>query len=410
MAKALLTAAQVRTALPGPKPQKLSDGGGLYLLVQPTGAKLWRWKFHLDGREGLFAVGRYPEMTLAGARAARDEAAALVAKGINPAHHRQAKKRSNIEAAEARRRNAESAFGRVAAAWLEAGRPVWAPGTYRAKLARVQRFLLPSLAALPIDAIGPTELRSVLLASTEAGAWSAVNVKGDLSGIFNYALVRGLVAGNPMPSLSALVRMPTSEGKAALTLAQIRDFFAQVRSYRGYPETAACLRLIAFTACRPGEAADAEWSEFDIEARLWRRPAEKMKARRDHVCPLSDQVLTLLSLLRPSTGDGRYLFPHRSLRDEPANPARLSYAMRDMALGRNASPHCWRTTFSTWANEQGFAPDAIERQLAHVEGNRVRATYNRALLIEERRRIMQAWADYLSAAEGINVVPFHRSA
>lgn len=171
-----------------------------------------------------------------------------------------------------------------------------------------------------------------------------------------------------------------------------------MRGYRGYPETSLCLRLIALTACRPGEAADAEWDEFDFEEALWRRPAAKMKARRDHVSPLSAQAIAVLKDLQCITGGRRYLFPHRNGKGF-TTPNRLTYAMRDMNLGRGTTPHCWRTTFSTWANENGYRPDAIERQLAHVESNKVRATYNKALLLDQRRTLLQDWADYLSAAE-----------
>ena len=188
-------------------------------------------------------------------------------------------------------------------------------------------------------------------------------------------------------------------------MAQIRQLFTKLRAYHGYPETVICLRLIALTACRPGEAADAEWSEFDFEARLWRRPAEKMKAGREHVCPLSDQAVALLDQLRPITGEHRYLFPHRDKPDTFATTARLCYLMRDLAIAKGASPHCWRTTFSTWANENGYRPDAIERQLAHTESNKVRATYNKALLVDERRKLTQAWGDYLEMAEEENVIP-----
>lgn len=182
-----------------------------------------------------------------------------------------------------------------------------------------------------------------------------------------------------------------------MTTSQIKQFYQALRSYRGYPETALCLRLIALTACRPGEAADAEWDEFDFTTNLWRRPAAKMKARRDHVSPLSTGALAVLEELRLISGSGRYLFPHRS-GEGFTTPNRLTYAMRDMNLGERTTPHCWRTTFSTWANEYGCRADAIERQLAHVESNKVRATYNKALLLNERKEIMQTWADYLESA------------
>jgi len=409
MPKDMLTDAQVRNAKSSATPYKLADGGGLFLLVQPRGGKLWRLKYRIDGREGLFAVGKYPAMSLADARRERDAARGLVKQGIHPAHERREAKRQNILEAEARRCEAEGAFGKVAAAWLEDGKAIWAVGTYRSKKSRVGRHLLPKLAALPVGRIGPAEIRPILEQCREAGAWASVYVKGDLSAIFEFAVVRGLADSNPIPGLRGLVRIPKSESKAVLTLPQVRDFYTKLRGYRGYPETALCLRLIALTACRPGEAADAEWAEFDLEARLWRRPADKMKGRREHVSPLSEQALSVLEQLRPITRGGRYLFPHRS-GEGFATPHRLTYAMRDLNIGKGATPHCWRTTFSTWANENGFRPDAIERQLAHVESNRVRATYNKALLVEERRQLMQAWANYLTAAEAENVLPLRQAA
>lgn len=422
----LLRDAQVRNAQPRAKPYKLADGGGLFLLVQPTGARLWRFKFRLEGKEGLLALGRYGakpageseqqarhrrgagELTLAEARDARDQARALVKQGINPVHHRQSKKRENLAQAAAQRREAEGAFGKVAAAWLEHGCDRkgrrWAAGTYRAKKARVDRFLVP-IADIPVSKVSADDIRAVLDAARQGGAWSATHVKGDLSAIFDFAVAQGLAETNPIPGLRSLAVAPESESKAVLKPEQIREFYTGLNAYRGFPETALCLRLIALTACRPGEAASAEWSEFDLDAGLWRRAADKMKARREHVSPLSTQAVELLREIHAITGKGRYLFPHRT-KETHTTPARLAYAMRDLNLGKGASPHCWRTTFSTWANESGFRPDAIERQLAHVEANRVRATYNKALLIDERRQLMQAWADYLDGLrQGANVTP-----
>jgi integrase len=410
MPQNLLTDAKVRNAKPRGKPFKLSDGGNLHLLVKPNGVKAWRWRFRLADKENVFAVGTFPSMGLAEARKERDAASALVDKGINPAHQRQEQQRQSIAEDEARRRDTEGAFAKVAAAWLAEGKPVWAAGTHRQKAGRVKRYVLPALGGLPINQVGAAQIRPLLESCRDGGAWAAVNVKGDLSAIFDYAVARGLVDANPMPGLRALVRIPQSESKAALTLPQLRDLFAKLRAYRGYPETVMCLRLIALTACRPGEAADAEWSEFDFDALLWRRPAEKMKARREHVFPLSTQALALLEQLRVITGGSRYLFPHRNKPDTFATHARLCYLMRDLNVAKGASPHCWRTTFSTWANENGHRPDAIEKQLAHVESNKVRATYNKALLVEERRQIMQAWGDYLAMAEAENVIPLRTKA
>lgn len=404
MAKDLLTDAQVRNAKGKTKPYKLADGAGLFLLVQPSGARLWRYKYRIDGKEGLFSIGMYPEKSIADARRELADARELVRQGVHPVDKRNEGKQKNIEAAEARRRDAEGSLEKVSAAWLAEYKSVWAPGTHRAKTAHVARYLLPTLGAIPMKFITVSQIRPILERAKADGAWSAIHVKGNLNSIFEFALQRGLVDNNPIPGLRGLVRIPKSESKAVLSLKQIRDFYTGLKSYRGYPETAMCLHLNALTACRPGEAADAEWSEIDWDAKLWRRPAEKMKARREHISPLSEQAVDLLRSLRAISGHHRYIFPHRLLEDTFATPARMSYAMRDLNLGKGATPHCWRTTFSTWANESGFRPDAIERQLAHQETNRVRATYNKSLLIEERRRMMQSWADYLTAAQSDNVL------
>ena len=398
MPKDLLTELKVRAAKPESRSYKLSDGGGLFLLVKPNGSKLWRWKYRIDGKENLYAIGPYPDVGLSDARTERDSARQLVKQGIHPSHDRQEIKRRNIETLEERKRAMESSFAKVSAAYLAEVKASYKPGSYSAKESRIRKYLAPKLAEIPISEIGVKEIRPVLEACKAHGAWAGIHVKGDLNAIFEYAIVRGLADANPIPTLRGLLKIPPSQSKAVLTAEQTRAFYRELRAYRGYPETALCLRLIALTACRPGEAADAEWNEFDFEEQVWRRPGEKMKAGRDHVCPLSDQAIQVIEDLRPITEGGRYLFPHRSGKGF-TTPNRLSYAMRDMNLGPRTTPHCWRTTFSTWANEQGFRPDAIERQLAHVESNKVRATYNKAILLSQRREMMQAWADYLSAAE-----------
>ncbi|HEK0367475.1 integrase [Pseudomonas aeruginosa] len=399
MPENLLTDLKVRSAKSTDRDWKLSDGGGLFLLVKPTGGKLWRWKYRLQGKENLFAIGGFPQVSLAEARAAREKARALVKKGIHPAHERQQVKQRNLEALEERKRAKESSFAKVAQAYLAEIKPVFALSSYRTKESRIRKYLSPKFDGMPMSDIGVKQIRPLLEECKAHGTWAAIHVKGDLSAIFEFAVVRGLVEANPIPSLRGLLRVPFSESKAAMTREQIQKFYQELRGYRGYPETSLCLRLIALTACRPGEAADAEWDEFDFEDALWRRPAAKMKARRDHVSPLSTQAIAVLKDLQHITGGGRYLFPHRSGKGF-TTPNRLTYAMRDMNLGRGTTPHCWRTTFSTWANENGYRADAIERQLAHVESNKVRATYNKALLLDQRRTLLQDWADHLSAAEG----------
>ncbi|WP_174913531.1 tyrosine-type recombinase/integrase [Burkholderia diffusa] len=383
MPENLLTDAEIKSVKPADRDRKLSDGGGLFLLVKPTGGKLWRWKYRLQGKENLFAIGSFPRIGLAEARAARERARALVKQGIHPAHERQRVKQTNLDALEGRKRPRASSFAKVAQADLAEIKPVFAPSSYLTKESRIRKYLSPKVDGMPMSDIGVKQIRP-LLDCNVSGTWAAIHIKGDLSAIFEFTVMRGLAESNPIPNLRGLLRIPVSETKAVMTREQVHGLYQSLQGYRGYPETALCLRLIALTACRPGEPADAEWDEFDYKDAVWRRPAAKMKARRDHISPLSPQAIAVLKDLQRITGGGHYLFPHRSAKGF-TTPNRLSYAMRDMNLGRGTTPHCWRTTFSTWTNENGYHPDAIERQLAHIESDKVRATYNKALLLADRK-------------------------
>lgn len=388
-----LSDAKVRAAKPREKPYKLSDGEGLFLLIRPSGSRLWRWRYWLDGREQLFAVGHYPAMGLGDARKAVEVARELVRQGLNPAHERQAERDRNIAQVKERQREAEGSFARVAEAWFEAGE--WAPSTRSGKRGRLDSGLIPRFGTRPIAKITQPEIREFLLSRDR---WAAVYMRSDLNQIFDFAIIRGYTDSNPIPGLRGLVKTPRSSSKAALTREQIVEFFGKLNAHRGWPETLAAFRLLVYTAARPGEVVAAEWPELDLVDRVWRVPAEKMKMRRPHVSPLATQVIPVLEQLRAITGRGRWLFPDRAGVTH-SNTTRLSKVMKEMAIAERASPHGWRTTFSTWANEQGFRPDAIELQLAHAEKNAVRATYNKAIMLDERRKIVQAWADYLTACE-----------
>lgn len=403
MASRKLTDSQVRAAKATDKPYKRFDGGGLYLLVTPAGlrtpegSKLWRIKYRLGGRELVYAVGSYPEVSLAAAREETDRVRALVREGLDPTQQKQAKIRTNLQHNEQQRRDAEGMFRRVALEWLGESEQKFAPGTYRAKRRRVHRYLLPTLGSFPISKISVAEIRPLLQRAKADGAWSGIHLKGDLSAIFKFALVRGLCDSNPVFALTGLLPFPKSRSKTVLTDDLIKRFFSGLHCYRGFPETALALRFIATLACRPLMIANAKWSEFDLEDKLWRRPGSTMKTGQDYVSPLPTQAIQLLLQLSQVHANTEFVIPHRTNPEIHADPARFRYAMRDLNLGELATPHCWRATFSTWAHENGFPPDAIERQLAHVEGNRVRAAYNKSLLIDQRRVMMQAWADHLDA-------------
>lgn len=431
MAKHMLSDTKIRSAKPRAKPFKMADGGGLFLLVQPSGSRLWRYRYWLDGKEQVFAIGAYPELSLSAARAAAEEARALAREGKSPTQARDDERRRNADAREAARLAEESSFARVAAAWLEHGRAKprsgkrlagegWVPKTWANKKSRLEAYLLPALGSRSVAEITPRDLRPIVVAREAAGPWAALYVRSDLSQIFDYALARGLCEVNPAAPIKP-TKKQSPESKAPLSLAQIRVFYSRLLAYRGFPETDACLRWIALVGCRPGEAADLEWSELrtredgpprgdewaDVATEwealepgelVWCRPAAKMKARRAHVFVLPPQARAVLEAMRRIRGGEAYVFPDRS-RKTYLTTERLRYAMREFSLGARTTPHCWRATLSTWANRSGFRTDAIERQLAHVEANKVRAAYNRSVLFAERRALMGAWGAYLAAAE-----------
>ncbi|MCY1408712.1 Prophage integrase IntS [compost metagenome] len=240
MPENLLTDAKVKSVKPADRDWKLSDGGGLFLLIKPTGGKFWRWKYRLQGKENLFAIGSFPRVSLAEARAARERARTLVKQGIHPAHERQQAKQRNLEALEERKRARESSFAKVAQAYLAEIKPAFAFSSYRTKNSRIKKYLSPKFDGMPMSDIGVKQIRPLLEECKAHGAWAAIHVKGDLSAIFEFAVVRGLVEANPIPSLRGLLRVPVSESKAAMTREQIQKFYQALRGYRGYPEKLRC--------------------------------------------------------------------------------------------------------------------------------------------------------------------------
>ena len=225
---------------------------GLFLLVKPTGGKLWRWKYRLQGKENLFAIGGFPQVSLADARAAREKARALVKQGIHPAHERQQVKRRNLEALEERKRARESSFTKVAKAYLAEIKPVFALSSYRTKESRIRKYLSPKFDGMPMSDIGVKQIRPLLEECKSHGAWAAIHVKAILRPSSSSRWC-GAGRGQSYSQSSRALRVPFSESKAAMTREQIQKFYQELRGYRGYPETSLCLRLIALTACRPGK-------------------------------------------------------------------------------------------------------------------------------------------------------------
>lgn len=406
-----LTDTRIRSAKPAARPYKIHDSDGLYLLVQPNGSRLWRLKYRLDLRDGggkkenLHAIGPYPEIGLAEARQERDRARKLVARGIHPSRHRRAEKaRSAAEAA--------NTLEAVAREWMGKQRARWSP--YYAR--QVERFMagdvFPRIGALPIREVTAAQLLGVVKAVEERGAETvAILIRQWCSAIFRYAVATLRADADPAATLKGAIHRPKVKHNAPLDEKGVKRLVEQLEAFGGYRTTAIAMRLLLLLFVRPVELRGAEWSEFDLDHGLWRIPAERMKMAEAHVVPLSRQAVVLLRELHGLTGSGRYLFPNYRRPKTVMTATTLNRALERMGFGGKFSAHGFRATASTMLNELGFHADVIERQLAHAPRNKVRASYNRAQYLAERREMLQAWADHVAALSGsANVTPIGRRA
>jgi integrase len=399
-----LTHPVLRAAKAHEKPYKLGDGGGLYLLVKPNGALWWRLKYQFEGREKLLSLGVYPRVSLQQARAKRDETRKAIANGINPSAQRQAEKFSMA--------NTFEAVGRE---WLSLQQNKLAPATYAKAAWTLETLVYPYIGSRPIAKLTATDVLTALKRVEDRGFHeTAHRARQRCSQVFRYAVQTERAAHDVTADLRGALAPVVSEHHAAITEpARIGELLRAIDGYTGHFVTAFALKLAPLLFVRPGELRHAEWTEIDSEGQepQWRIPAEKMKMGEQHIVPLSKQALALLRELQPLTGRGPYLFPSilsrlRPMSDNTVNAAlrRLGYSNQEM------TGHGFRSLASTCLNEQGYHPDLIELQLAHAERNRVRAAYNKAQRLPERRKMMQAWADYLDGLRAsANIVPFRRA-
>jgi integrase len=385
----LLTDAKVRNVKPEAKPKKHKDGGGLYLLVQPNGTKLWRYKFRLHGNESTLAIGGYPDLSLADARAAHMAARTMVAKGQNPVHTRQADRRQAAQLAALAK---HGAFMNVLQAWRDKTDPDLAPLTIRQRNREITKYLVPAFRQFTVDAIKRADL-AALLRRIEAKAPEVTrNLRNYLNGIFEFAIDAGMVDANPVPPTSLLKRR-NAVSHAAMDLDTLPAFLAKLRSCGANRETVIALELVILTACRKNEVVCGRWSEIDLDAGVWVVPAERMKARREHWVPLSPQAVALLRELR-TLSDGEVLFPHRKDRRQPMADRTLNALIERIGYS-GTTVHGFRSMFSTHFNSTGANPDVIERCLAHAPRDAVRAAYNRHSYHDERRAMMLEWSNLI---------------
>jgi len=409
-----LTDVAIRNAKPGPKSYRMFDGGGMYLEVTPAGGKLWRLKYRFGGKEKRLALGAYPEVPLSqvnkdaptGARQKAFEARSLLAQSIDPGAVKQAQK--SVE------RAAGETFELVARQWHEKFTPSWTPGHAARILTSLAQDAFPWLGQRPIREILPPEVLRVARRVESRGAIeTAHRLVGNIGMVFRYAVAAGLADSDPTRDLRGALSPTNEKHHASLTEpGAVSELLRTIETYKGSLITRCALKLAPLTFVRPGELRHAEWSEINEEAAEWRIPAHKMKMRTQHIVPLSKQALAVLEEIKPVTGTGRYVFPGERTASRPMSENTVTAALRRLGYAKDEmTGHGFRSIASTLLNELGWNRDAIERQLAHAERNNVRAAYNFAEFLPERRKMMQAWADHLDALrEGGKVVPLFKAA
>jgi integrase len=387
-----LSDAKARNAKPRPRPYKMSDGEGLFLVVMPSGSKYWRLRYFFRGKEKLLALGVYPEITLADARHRRAEARKVLAAGNDPGEAKKEAKRLAVL-------KSENTFEAVAREWHETRKHMWVAKHAAQIMARLEADIFPKIGFRPIADVTAAELLAIARAIEGRGAGELAHRAVQYSGqVFTYALATQRVERNPAADLRGALRPVKKKHLAYLKADELPDFLKKLDVYDGALQTKLAMKFLLLTFVRTGELRGAEWPEINFEKKEWRIPAERMKMRDPHIVPLSRQAASVLRELQPLTGQWRYVFPNQDKPSGCMSENTILFGLYRMGYHSRATGHGFRSTASTILNEHGFAPDVIERQLAHSERNRVRAAYNHAQYLPERRKMMQWWADYLDKA------------
>lgn len=388
----VLSDARIRALKPTEKPYKQADFDGLYLLVKPNGSKLWRFKYRWHKKEKLLALGKYPEVTLAGARRKRDDARSLIANGEDPSIVRKDQKaRATAEQ--------DAIFSKLAAQLLEKKRREGRADATLAKTEWFHRLLCADIGQMQITRITARDILVPLQKIEKKGNHeSAIRMRSAAGAVFRYAIALGLADNDPTYGLKDALIRPQVQHRAAITHpAQVGALLRAIDGFTGQRSTRLALQLLSLTALRPGELRMAEWEEIEEAKAIWTVPAHRAKMRRPHAVPLSRQALGYLQELRDLTGWGKLLFPSVRSSKRCMSDNTLNAALRRMGYGKDEmTAHGFRAMFSTLANESGrWHPDAIERALAHVEKNEIRRAYARGAHWDERIELAQWWADQL---------------
>ena len=390
-----LTDVAIRNAKPRVKPYKMGDAFGLFVLIQPSGGKLWRFKYRFEGREKKLAIGTYPVIGLAEARRRRDQARELLAAGKDPSRERQREKlRTQVQAG--------NTFAAIAEEYCDKrkrdGQRAWAAST-AARSEYLISLLKVSLGCMPITDIEPADVLAAVRKIERKGQLESARRTLQLAGaVFRYAVATARLASDPTRDLRGALTAPTvTHYGAIIDPARVGELLRAIDGYEGQPITKLAMQLAPHVFVRPGELRHAEWSEFDLEGALWTIPAGKTKMRKDHLVPLSRQSIAILEDLHALTGPDGYVFPSIRSRKRPMSDNTINAGLRRLGYSTDEmTAHGFRAMASTLLNESGkWHPDAIERALAHGDSDRIRAAYHRGAHWKERVAMAQWWSDHL---------------
>ncbi len=409
-----LTDAKIKNAKPRPKVYKLFDGGGLFILVKPNGSKLWRLAYRHEGKQSVIALGAYPDISLAGqtvamnggekwidgARELAAQARRLLGQGVDPAADRKARKAAQVNEDD----QLENTFEAVAREWFGRFKPGWVPGHARTIMLRLNRYVFPVLGSRPIGEVKAPELLALLRQLEDRGVLeTAHRVKAICSQVFRFAVATGRAERDPSADLrGALPPKQPRHFSAILDPPEIARLLVAIEAYQGTHPVKCALQLAPLVFVRPGELRRAEWSEVSLDAAEWTIPAEKMKIGMPHTVPLSRQAVTILRDLQPLTGGGRYLFPSVRTPERPMSENTVNAALRGLGYPKEViTGHGFRAMARTILDEVlHYRVDVIEHQLAHTVRDPLGRAYNRTQHLDERRKMMQGWADYLDELKG----------
>lgn len=384
-----LTNVSVINAKPKGIPYKLSDEKGLYLHVMPKGGKYWRMAYRWRGKQKTLALGVYPEISLKDARERRDEARKMLAGDNDPSQKKKEEKQE-------RRTQSLSSFEAIAREWHDMKRSMLVPKYAHDVLHRLEVNVFPFFRGRLLQEIKPSDLLEVIKRIEARGALDISHrVLESCNQIFRYAILTGRCEYNPATDLRGALKVAKITHHSHLRTSELPEFLKKLKAYDGHPRTRLALQLLLLTFVRTTELRGAEWKEIDLDVSLWRIPAERMKMKLDHLVPLSKQALDILGELQKFSHGQSFIFPNDRKSYKYMSENTMLYALYRMGYHSRATGHGFRATASTILNENGFRSDVVERQLAHIERNKVRGAYNHAEYLSERKTMMQWWADYL---------------